>query len=92
MQVWQGVASVGVILLADMWQVVWAVSLSAAFVIFAGPMLWGCIKRRRAKRRDAREAQSPAAAYTAAAHPSLDGQGVSRRSLHTPPPDGGAGV
>ena len=53
MQVWQGVASVGVILAADYIPLVWAVTLSVAFVVFAGPALYDCWKGYRSKRERA---------------------------------------
>lgn len=59
MQLWQGAASVAVILLAEFWHAVWAFAFVATALVVLGPTLWGCYTRRRGARRGA------AAAYPA---------------------------
>lgn len=55
MQIWQGIASMAAILLADYWPVVWAVTVIAAVCTFTGPPLWAYLRERRDRRSDRRD-------------------------------------
>ena len=76
MQIWQGVASVGVILLADYWPAVWAGTFAVAVLVLGGPFFWDCWRRRKAKRagkyKVTRENMSPPASepHALPSHPS----------------------
>lgn len=45
-QIWQGVASCAVILLAEQWLLVWAIVGTASVIVFAGPTIWAKYQQR----------------------------------------------